>query len=451
MRWVVSGRTGRGARVVSRVDGRPIFGGTPADASVLQAIARIKASGHVGDVLSVHPDGHPGRQRAAPIPGPAPPTSRRCRGAGRITLAKAPGRPGSTDKTAAAADEVAAFFGQAPRRRFPAVGADRRAIDGPAEWSYRRFVAALCASLRAGGRGRRVLHRVGDARPDADPRLGRRLSGGAGALRRWPRRFGRSWGRAPRSAMRRTGRSTSGTSRPTGRATCSTTSIRSGRRRRSISSASTTTCRCRTGATAPSHADAGGGIDLRPRLPEGQRRRRRGVSTGTMPTPPGATAQERLPITDGAYGEDWVFRYKDLVSWWSKPHVEPPGRREGGGGRRRGSRGRSRSGSPSSAARRSNKGTNQPNVFHDPKSSESFFPYYSDGSRDDFIQYRYLQAMFAHWNDPANNPVSDVYGGRMVDMCSGPRLGVGRAAMAGLSRTARDLGRRQQLRAAATG
>ena len=65
-----------------------------------------------------------------------------------------------------------------------------------------------------------------------------------------------------------------------------------------------------------------------------------------------------------------------------------------------------------------NKGTNQPNVFYDPKSSESFFPYYSNGRADDFIQYRYLQAMFAHWNDPANNPVSDVYAGRMVDMAA---------------------------------
>ena len=63
-----------------------------------------------------------------------------------------------------------------------------------------------------------------------------------------------------------------------------------------------------------------------------------------------------------------------------------------------------------------NKGTNQPNVFYDPKSSESFFPYHSNGCRDDFIQHRYLQAMFAHWNDPANNPYSPVYGGRMVDM-----------------------------------
>ena len=65
----------------------------------------------------------------------------------------------------------------------------------------------------------------------------------------------------------------------------------------------------------------------------------------------GRAAQDRIPIRDGAYGEDWVFRYKDLVSWWSRPHFNRPG-----GARRRrrrpGSRGRSRSGSPSSAARR---------------------------------------------------------------------------------------------------
>ena len=62
------------------------------------------------------------------------------------------------------------------------------------------------------------------------------------------------------------------------------------------------------------------------------------------------------------------------------------------------------------------KGTNQPNVFHDPKSSESFLPYHSDGSRDDLIQHRYLQAVFAHWARVENNPLSPVYGGPMVDM-----------------------------------
>src|SRR5215213_7423002 len=33
-------------------------------------------------------------------------------------------------------------------------------------------------------------------------------------------------------------------------------------------------------------------------------------------------AQRRTPITDGAYGKPWIFRQKDLVSWWSNPHVE---------------------------------------------------------------------------------------------------------------------------------
>jgi hypothetical protein len=55
-------------------------------------------------------------------------------------------------------------------------------------------------------------------------------------------------------------------------------------------------------------------------------------------------------------------------------------------------------------------------VFHDPKSSESFFPYFSSGVEDGFIQHRYLQAMFGYWGRPENNPASDVYAGRMVDM-----------------------------------
>ncbi len=36
--------------------------------------------------------------------------------------------------------------------------------------------------------------------------------------------------------------------------------------------------------------------------------------------------------------------------------------------------------------------------------------------RDDLIQMQYLRAMFGYWSDPANNPVSPIYGGPMVDM-----------------------------------
>ncbi len=68
------------------------------------------------------------------------------------------------------------------------------------------------------------------------------------------------------------------------------------------------------------------------------------------------------------------------------------------------------------------KGANQPNVFIDPKSSESAFPYFSRGTRDDLIQRRYLRA-FIEAFDPASpgyvaeaNPVSSLTGERMVDL-----------------------------------
>ncbi|WP_420014278.1 baseplate megatron protein TIM-barrel domain-containing protein [Sulfitobacter sediminis] len=62
------------------------------------------------------------------------------------------------------------------------------------------------------------------------------------------------------------------------------------------------------------------------------------------------------------------------------------------------------------------KGTNQPNKFLDRKSSESHLPFYSTGARDELIQMQYLRAMSEHWKDPANNPASTEYDGRMLDM-----------------------------------
>jgi hypothetical protein len=62
------------------------------------------------------------------------------------------------------------------------------------------------------------------------------------------------------------------------------------------------------------------------------------------------------------------------------------------------------------------RGTNEPNKFVDPKSSESSLPKYSTGRRDDLIQMQYVRAVASHWGDAARNPVSDIYGGRMVDM-----------------------------------
>ncbi len=126
----------------------------------------------------------------------------------------------------------------------------------------------------------------------------------------------------------------------------------------------------------------------------------------------------RTPVTDGL-GEPWVWRFKDIKSWWSNPHYE----RQNGVS------------SPTSTLWQPqskpvwftelgcpaiNKGANQPNVFYDPKSSESAAPYFSSGNRDDLMQRRFLQAQMAYWGSgpqiDQHNPASTKFTGRMVDM-----------------------------------
>lgn len=109
-------------------------------------------------------------------------------------------------------------------------------------------------------------------------------------------------------------------------------------------------------------------------------------------------AQVRTPIYDGAHGEDWIFRQKAIRDWWSNAHHNRPGG--------------TRSATATAWAASSkpvwfteygcpavNLGTNQPNVFFDPKSSESFLPHYSSGARDDYIQRQYIQASIEWWAD----------------------------------------------------
>jgi hypothetical protein len=132
-------------------------------------------------------------------------------------------------------------------------------------------------------------------------------------------------------------------------------------------------------------------------------------------------AQRRTRITDGAYDKPWVFRFKDIWSWWSNQHFNRTGGIE--------------SASPAAWVPKSkpiwftelgcpsiDKGSNQPNVFFDPKSSESAVPYFSTAAPDSLIQRRSLNAMlrFFNENDPEfsedRNPLSPLYPGRMVDL-----------------------------------
>ncbi|MFC5372914.1 glycoside hydrolase TIM-barrel-like domain-containing protein [Brevundimonas faecalis] len=124
-------------------------------------------------------------------------------------------------------------------------------------------------------------------------------------------------------------------------------------------------------------------------------------------------AQARTPIRDEAHGEDWLWRPKDLKGWWSNPHHE----RIGG----------ARSPTPTAwvpmmkpirltefGCAATDRGANAPNLFQDPKSAESALPPHSTGARDDRMQRRALEAVLAHFDEAANNPVSPVYGGPMM-------------------------------------
>jgi len=125
-------------------------------------------------------------------------------------------------------------------------------------------------------------------------------------------------------------------------------------------------------------------------------------------------SQSRSVITDGAAGKPWVFRYKDLRNWWTNPHFNRVNGTE--------------ISTPTAWQAQSKPihlleigcpavrfGANQPNVFVDPKSSESQLPYFSDGTRDDFMQRRYLEALISYWDDTTKNPQSNAYNGRMID------------------------------------
>jgi hypothetical protein len=115
---------------------------------------------------------------------------------------------------------------------------------------------------------------------------------------------------------------------------------------------------------------------------------------------PDRTAGTRTPITDWPYSEPWVWRVKDLAAWWTTPHHDRPG----------GVRDASPTGwVPESkpvwftelGAPAIHRGANQPNVFLDPKSAESFAPYFSNGAPDALLQRQVLRAALDHWTGSA--------------------------------------------------
>jgi len=410
MPWRVCGVGRSGAGLVPEAGNRPVYGGTPADESVVEAIRHLKKKGQkpmfypfiLMEQLAGNTKMDPySAQSGQPV----------LPWRGRITTSLAPSVSGTPDRTAEARAEVSDFFGTAQPSDF-SISGDTVNYTGPSEWSYRRFIlhyAYLCKA--AGGvsafcigsemRGlTQIRDNIGFPAVDALRVLAGEVRSILGSSTKisyasdWSEYFGyqpadgsgdRYFHLDPLWADPAIDFIGIDNYMP-----LSDWRDNSGHADEEWASVYNL-------EYLKSNVQGGEGFDWY-------------YADDTA-----RDLQIRTPIEDGSYGEPWVYRYKDIHSWWSQAHYD----RIGG----------ARVGASSPWIPQSKpiwftelgcaaieKGTNQPNKFIDPKSSESRLPYFSNGQQDDFIQAQYLKAMHGYWGNVQNNPISTQYNGNMVDM-----------------------------------
>ncbi len=409
-----AGDVGRsGAHLVSHDADGPLYGGTPADRAVIEAIRSMDARGlSVTFYPFILMDVPPGNT----LPDPWNPagTQPAFPWRGRITQHPAAGIAGSPDKTAGATAQIAAFFGTAARTDFSVAG-DDVSYHGPDEWSFRRFIlhyAHLCAA--AGG---------------VDAFLIASEMRGITTIRDSATNFPAV---AALQALAADVRAILGSSVKISYA-ADWTEYRGHQPADGSNDlffhldpfwADTNVNMVAIDWYAPlsdwrdgaAHADALAGARsifdrdyLQSNIEGGE------AYDWFYASDAARDAQTRTTITDGTYGEPWVSRAKDMRSFWSLAHHNRPGG--------------VRAVSPTAWVPQSkpvwlteigiaaiDKGTNEPNIFFDPKSSESRFPLYSTGARDDRIQRAGLEAYLAYWSAPGRNPLSSVDGRPMLDL-----------------------------------
>lgn len=408
MPWTVGGISRDDAKEIPRREGRSIFGGTPADSAVIQAIHAIKENQQevmfypfiLVDIINDNglpdPYSHASTQPSLPW-------------RGRITLSSAPGMPDSSDKTAAAELEVASFFGSAQVQDF-SIHDEKINYNGPSEWKYRRFIlhyAHLCklaggvesfcigsemrglTQIRGENHTFPAVRELIELSKDVRTILGAdtKISYAAD----WSEYFGYHfdgnvyfnldplWASPeidfvgidnymPLSDWR----------------------------------------------SEDDHADIAWRSIYNLEYLKSNILGAEGFDW-YYDSKDGREGQCRVPIVDGAYGEHWIFRYKDIKSWWSHFHYN----------RVDGIRSNlSTDWNPKSKPIRFteygcpaiDKGTNEPNRFIDDYSSESMAPHSSILIRDDFIQMQYFRAHWEFWGTEENNPISDRYLDRMLDL-----------------------------------
>lgn len=415
--WSVAGETRATAHLISTRDGNAAYGGTPSDQTVVAAIQDMKARGlNVTLTPFVLMDVPAGNSLPDPYGGASQPAYP---WRGRIACHPAPGQLGTPDKTSTAATQIASFVGSAARSDFSISGASVH-YTGPDEWSYRRMILHQAHLAKAAGgveafvigtelRGLTCVRSSANAYPFVTELIALAddvkaiLGSGTKVLYAadWSEYFGHQpadgsgdvyfhldplWSSSNIDAI----------------GIDIYWPLADWRDGRDHLDAVAGTRSIYDPAYLRSNVHGGEGFDWYYASSEDR------------------DAQIRTPITDGS-GKPWVFRYKDILSWWSNAHYNRPAGTE--------------SASATAWVPQSkpfwfmeigcpavDKGANQPNVFVDPKSSESALPYYSRGIRDDLMQARHRQALTDafDWTKPAyvegRNPVSAVNGKRMVDL-----------------------------------
>ncbi len=408
--WQASGENRTTAGAVPTTEGRPLYGGTPSDTSVLQAIQHLRESGH--DVM-FYPFILMEQQTGNALPNPYDPMSEQpaLPWRGRITSSLAPGLDGSPDQTALATAEVDSFFGTATVADFE-VTEHSVGYTGPAEQSYRRFIlhyAHLCAlaggveSFCIGSEMRGLTQIRDDSGFPAVAALQALAADvrsilGAETKISYAADWSEYFGYHPQDG--------SGDVYFHLDALWADTNIDFIGIDNYMPLSD-----WRDGQT---HLDAAWGdvhnlAYLSENCADGE------GYAWFYHSPEARAAQIRTPIEDGAYGEDWVFRYKDIKGWWSNAHHNRIGgeRLEVSTAWQAGSKPIRFTEYGCAAIDR---GTNQPNKFLDPKSSESALPRYSNGRRDELMQLQYLRAVSAYWSEESHNPISEIYAGPMLDL-----------------------------------
>jgi hypothetical protein len=412
--WSVAGLTRTTAAVVSQVGGSPAYGGTPSDRTVVAAIRDLKARGlkvtfYPFVMMDVPAD------NALPDPWTGGPSQPAYPWRGQITCDPAPGRAGSPDGTAAAATQVNALFGVSLASH-TALAGDDVVYSGPQEWTLRRMAfhyARLCQA--AGGVDAFVIGsefaaltrvRAGSSTYPATAQW-QAIAAGVRAIL------------GPTTKITYAADWTEyGSHVPDGGATV--------RFPLDPLWADVNIDMVGIDYYAPLadwrdgdvHLDRALSASIYDRAYLSGNLRRGEAYDWSYSNDTARINQSRTPISDGL-GKPWIFRAKDIWSWWSNNHRERTAAVE---------HTNSTAWVPQSkpiwftefGCGAVDKGANRPSVFPDPKSSVGGLPPFSNGARDDLMQRRALEAVLSTF-DPllgatsATNPVSATYGGRMLD------------------------------------